>query len=206
MKGSLFEEKNKIIFFSFGQVNHVFHKLSVNAKHIQFWLCMSPWWIFIENGYQAHFSWNFWEAPTCHVVEIAQRLKCKVLRKKFVLPIESWFFTFFHFFFLLMVLHSVKCDHYDLNVKFFYFFSRNFTRSIVLGFWVKTLVNKNNSSSLILRNMELRFEPCVLNLIWKWCAKDPKKKEGHLIFINFGVKKFTVKNTENKQNFDVWML
>jgi hypothetical protein len=26
-------------------------------------------------------------------------------------------------------------------------------------------------------------------------AKDPKKKEDHLIFINFGVKKFILKNT-----------
>jgi hypothetical protein len=29
------------------------------------------------------------------------------------------------------------------------------------------LVNKNNSSSLIITNMELRFELCVFNLIWK---------------------------------------
>jgi hypothetical protein len=36
-----------------------------------------------------------------------------------------------------------------------------------LKFGVKTPVNKNNSSSLILANMELRFEPCMLNLIWK---------------------------------------
>jgi hypothetical protein len=32
-------------------------------------------------------------------------------------------------------------------------------------------------------NMELRFEPCVLNLIWKWCAKDQKKREDHFIII-----------------------
>jgi hypothetical protein len=44
----------------------------------------------------------------------------------------------------------------------------------------------------------LRFEPCVFNLIWKRDAKDPKKKEVHLIFINFGIKKFTLKNTQNK--------
>jgi hypothetical protein len=41
------------------------------------------------------------------VTEAAQGLKGRMLRKKFVLPIESWFFTFFHFFFLLMVLHAV---------------------------------------------------------------------------------------------------
>jgi hypothetical protein len=46
--------------------------------------------------------------------------------------------------------------------------------------------------------MELRFEPCVLNLIWKSGAKDPKKRKDHLIFINFGVKKFAIKITQIK--------
>jgi hypothetical protein len=41
------------------------------------------------------------------VAKIAQVLKGRVLRKKFVLPMKSWFFTFFHFSFLLMVLHDV---------------------------------------------------------------------------------------------------
>jgi hypothetical protein len=41
------------------------------------------------------------------VAKSAQGLKGRVLRKKFVLPIESWFFTFFHFLFLFMVLHDV---------------------------------------------------------------------------------------------------
>jgi hypothetical protein len=68
----------------------------------------------------------------------------------------------------------------------------------VLKFGIKTPVNKNNSNSLILTNMELKFEACMLNLIWKRGAKDPKKKKDHLIFINFGVKKFTLKNTQKK--------
>jgi hypothetical protein len=50
--------------------------------------------------------------------------------------------------------------------------------------------------------------------IWAMCAKldlevsckRPKKIEVHLIFINFGVKKFTLKNTQKKENFNVWML
>ena len=54
-------------------------------------------------------------------------------------------------------------------------------------------------SSLIITNMELKFEPCVLNLIWKWGAKDSKKKKDHLIFINFLVKKFITKNTQKKK-------
>jgi hypothetical protein len=43
------------------------------------------------------------------VAKIALGLKGMVLRKKFVLPIESWFFTFFHFYFyfLLMVPNDV---------------------------------------------------------------------------------------------------
>jgi hypothetical protein len=37
----------------------------------------------------------------------------------------------------------------------------------VLKFDVKTPINKNNYSSLILTNMELKFEAYMLNLIWK---------------------------------------
>jgi hypothetical protein len=69
----------------------------------------------------------------------------------------------------------------------------------MLKFGVKTPVNKMNSTSLILTNLGLRFEPYMLNLIWKWGAKDPKKSEDHLIFINFGIKKFTIKITHKKK-------
>jgi hypothetical protein len=41
------------------------------------------------------------------VAETAHGLKGRVLKKEFVLPIKSSFFTFFHFLFLLMVLHDV---------------------------------------------------------------------------------------------------
>jgi hypothetical protein len=34
-------------------------------------------------------------------------------------------------------------------------------------------------------------------------CKRPKKREDHLIFINFGVKKFILKNTQKKKNFEV---
>jgi hypothetical protein len=45
----------------------------------------------------------FLRSSTCsHVAQTAQGLKDRVLRKKFVLPIASWFFHFFHFFLLLM--------------------------------------------------------------------------------------------------------
>jgi hypothetical protein len=65
----------------------------------------------------------------------------------------------------------------------------------VLKFGVNNLVNKNNSNSVILTNLELKFEACML----KVRCKRPKKREDHLIFINFGVKKFTLKNTQKKK-------
>jgi hypothetical protein len=43
----------------------------------------------------------------------------------------------------------------------------------------------------------------VPNLIWKREAKDPRKREDYAIFINLGVEKFTLKNIQNKRNFDV---
>jgi hypothetical protein len=43
------------------------------------------------------FIFNVFSNELLHVAETAQGLKGKVLRKKFVLPIESWFFTFFRF-------------------------------------------------------------------------------------------------------------
>jgi hypothetical protein len=51
------------------------------------------------------------------VAEIAQGLKGRVLRKKFVLPIESWIFTFFTFFW---AHGSIGC-HLQ-NVRFLIFF------------------------------------------------------------------------------------
>ena len=58
-----------------------------------------------------------------HVAEAAQRLKGRVLRKKFFLPIKSWFFTFFS---LFLFSHGfawchLQCNHYNLNVKFLIF-------------------------------------------------------------------------------------
>jgi hypothetical protein len=60
------------------------------------------------------------------VAETAQRLKGMVLRKKFVLPIKSWFRIFFHFIFFAYGFASchLQCDRYDLNVKFLIFFKK----------------------------------------------------------------------------------
>jgi hypothetical protein len=88
----------------------------------------------------------------------------------------------------------------------FLIFLKKFYKVHNVEVWSQDPRQQKNFSSLIITNMELRFEVCVFNLIWKWCAKDPKKREDHLIIINFGVKKFIQKNTRKKQNFDVWML
>ena len=52
--------------------------------------------------------------------------------------------------------------------------------------------------SLILTNMKLEFEPHVLNLFSKFLAKGPKKRY-QLIIMNFGVKKFIERNTQEKK-------
>jgi hypothetical protein len=51
-------------------------------------------------------------------------------------------------------------------MKFFIFFKK-FYKVHNVEVWSHDPINKNNSTSLMLTNMELRFEPCVLNLIWK---------------------------------------
>jgi hypothetical protein len=62
------------------------------------------------------------------VAETAQGLRGMALKKKFVLPIKSWFFTFFHFFFCswfcMMSPARLQCDCYNLNVKFLIFFKK----------------------------------------------------------------------------------
>jgi hypothetical protein len=117
------------------------------------------------------------------------------------------FHFFSPFFFFLIVLPDVTFNvTTTIWMWSFWCFSRIFTRSLLLKFGVKTPLNKNNSSSLILTNIELKFEACIFNLIWKWGAKDPQKRKDHLMFINFGVKKFILKNTPKKKNFDIWML
>jgi hypothetical protein len=170
--------------FSFRWVNYIFHKLSVNTKHVQFRLRMSPWQILLKTSIKLIFFCIFWGAPTwSHVAKTAQGLKGRVLKKQFFLPIETWIFTFFHFFFAHgSAWHHLQCDSYNLNVKFLIFF-KIFYKVHNVEVWSQDPINKNNSSSVILTNLELRFEPCMLNLIWKWGAKDPQKREDQLIFI-----------------------
>ena len=128
-----------------------------------------------------------------HVVETNQGLKGKVLKKKFVLPIVHWFYAFLQ----KKITHGstwchLQCDCYDLNVKFL-IFSRNCTKSIVMKFWIKTPLKPKISKSLILHNFEVEISAICTQLVSKVLYKRSKKIEHHLIFINFGVKKFTIK-------------
>jgi hypothetical protein len=187
-------------------VNYIFHKLSVNTKHVQFQLRMSMWWIFVENGYVLS-SFFLYFLRSSHMQPCGwncERAKGQSAKKEVCFAHRI---LVFHFFLLFFFAHGstwcqLECDRYNQNVKFF-IFVKKFTRFIVLKFWVKTLVNKKNFSSFIIINLELRFEPCMFNLIWKWGAKDPKKREDHLIFISFGIRKFTIKSTQEKENIDV---
>ena len=139
------------------------------------------------------------------MAKIAQGLKGRVLRKKFFLPIEFWIFTFLFCSCICMISPSMWLLWFECEI-FYYFQEIIQSKSTMLRSWMKTPINKRNFSSLIIMNMEFRFEPCVLNLIWKWCAKDPKKRKDHLIFINFKVKKFTIKNIQKKRTLLFGML
>jgi hypothetical protein len=51
-------------------------------------------------------------------------------------------------------------------VKFLFFF-KNFYKIHSVEVWSQDPINKDNSSSLIITNLELTFEACMPNLIWK---------------------------------------
>jgi hypothetical protein len=98
---------------------------------------------FVQIRLYNHFSSMLWGALICsHMAKTAQGLKTKVQKKRrFVLHIESWDFTYFLFLFLflLVVLHNIICNVPTLIWMWdLWFFSRNFTSSMVLEFWVKT--------------------------------------------------------------------
>jgi hypothetical protein len=71
----------------------------------------------------------------------------------------------------------------------------------VLKFRVKTHFKQINSISLILTNLNLKFEPQVLNLFSKCLAKDPKKRGNN--YHEFWSNKVHNKKRPKKTNFDV---
>jgi hypothetical protein len=85
-------------------------------------------------------------------------------------------------------------------VKFLIFFKK-FYKVHSVEVLSQDPVNKNNSSSFMITNMELRFEPMCGQLDLELRCKTPKKREDHLIFFNFGIKKFILKSTQKKKTF-----
>jgi hypothetical protein len=78
-----------------------------------------------------------------------------------------------------------------------------FTSTMELEFWVKTSVNKTNYNSFIYTNVKVEFEPCVLNLIQKCYAKDPKEKEDYHDFHELWSEKVCYVKDIRKKKFDV---
>jgi hypothetical protein len=106
-------------------------------------------------------------------------------------------FHFFPFFFTHgSAWRHLQCDRYNMNVKFLIFL-----QEFLQGPQCWSLELRPLPTKIILAHSYLQ--------IWSWdlrhvCSirfgsevqKTPKKGEDHLIFINFGVKKFTLKNTQ----------
>jgi hypothetical protein len=195
--------------FSFGQVIHIFLKFFKNTKQIL--ASYEPVENFCSKWIVNLFFLYYWRTPTySKATKTVEGLKCKLSKKKFALLIESWIFNFFftmyfahgstwwildfhfffHYVFLLMVPHDVI--FYEIALIWMWslcsFFPRNFTSSTLMEFESRPLSTKN-SNPFIFTNLKVGSEPCVFNLIQKWCVKDPGKKENHLISIDFWNKK-----------------
>jgi hypothetical protein len=107
---------------------------------------------------------------------------------------------------LMWPLHF-ECDHYILNVKFWIHFKKfyKFHSVGVLSQDTHQVVNKKNSSSLILTNKDLRFEPYVPTPFGSDVQKTQNK--GNTIYLSWILEwRGYCKIYPKKKNFDVWML
>jgi hypothetical protein len=113
------------------------------------------------------FSCIFWGIATwSHVARTTQGLKGRMPKKRVCFGHRI---LGFHFLSNFVYAHGstwchVQCDCSNLNMKSL-IFSRNFTSSKELEFWIKSLINKKNFNSLTLAHLRVEFEPCVLNFI-----------------------------------------
>jgi hypothetical protein len=53
----------------------------------------------------------------------------------------------------------------------------------------------------MIANLKVKFEPHMVNWIFKWFPKDPKKKKHYVIFRNFLVKNFIIKEMNKEIKF-----
>jgi hypothetical protein len=172
-------------------VNYIFHKLSVNTKHVQLLkigikfifpvfskeLLHASMWLKLPKDWRAGFSKN--------------SLFC---------PYNLGFSLFFHFlFFLLMVLHDVTFNvPATIWMWSFWFFSR-----ILISPQCWSLESRPPSTKIILAHSYLQIWSCNLSHVcatqFRSDVQKTQKKKKHLIFINFGVKKCTLKSTQKKK-------
>jgi hypothetical protein len=151
----------------------------------------------------------FWGVPKCgDVAKIIKRSngRWEGCQKRFFFSQKNLgFFFFSQFFFRLWVLHGVIFNVTALIWMWSpWFLFKKFYKFHVIGVlnqdppWQKEfkLIHINKSKGGIWA-MYIKLDLEVI-------CKKPKKKEDHLIFMNFGVKKFTVQKTSKKEMFDVW--
>jgi hypothetical protein len=109
-------------------VDYIFHKLSCNTKHVS--TPFEPMVNYCSKWAVIQYSCIFWRAPICiHVAKTTEGLKGRVPKKKFILPIKSWIFTFFQMFFLRKIYHgstwcNFQCNSSNLSVKSLIFFKK----------------------------------------------------------------------------------
>jgi hypothetical protein len=102
--------------FSFGQMNYIFHRLNYTSSTSN----SNSIWARGKVLFKTSIEFVFPVFLYSHVAKTAQRLNGMVLRKKFVLPTESWFSTFSPFFcsWFYMMSPSMwplwsKCEVFD---------------------------------------------------------------------------------------------
>ena len=137
-----FETKNWLIIFlgnhlkvnkffpiiSFRQVNCIFHNLSVNSKHMQLWLGMSLWWIFVLNT-EMKFVFPSFSKELLHAVlwlKFPKGWRARSLERSLSYPKHRGL----HFYTILFFkVHGFEwcpfqCDCYDVLIKLVNSFSK----------------------------------------------------------------------------------
>jgi hypothetical protein len=101
-----------------------------------------------------------------------------------------------------MVLHDVifNGDDSNLNVKSLILLKK-FRSSTELEFYIKTPSTKGILINSHFTNLRAGFEPCVLNLIHKWCALHPKKERRPFNFHEFWIEEVHYKKDPQKRKF-----
>jgi hypothetical protein len=136
---------------------------------------------FLRNSYMQPCGWKYPRAEGHR----AHKIVCLIL-----------IILVFHFFSPFLFAHRLghawlhlQIDRYNMSMKFLNFFKE---------FYKVHTVQVLNMGPTKIRVQEFKFEPCI------WVNSDVHKthlkKKTHVIYINFGEKKFTIKKTPKKRN------